>query len=146
VVPSLSLLALAVFGVRCVFEAYVTLLDFDDTPYRFAGSNIFMVLSWVIALVSSIIALYKLWKSKMFAWNSFRFQKVVPALAILITAIASLVTNSIFHATTWPEVREENLVSYAFIQLVYAVFMTGRYRIVPENNFARLRFTWMPLS
>eukprot|EP01036_Dinobryon_divergens_P040298 gene40298-53267_t len=124
VVPSLCLLALAVFGVRCVFEAYVTLLDFDDTFFRLAGSNIFMVLSWAIALVSSIIGLYKFWKSNMFGLKSFRFQKVVPVLAFLITAIACLVTNSIFHATTWPEVKEENLVSYAFIQLVYTVFMT----------------------
>ena len=124
-VPSLCLLALAVFGVRCVFEAYATLLKFDDTPYRVAGSNIFMVLSWILALVSSILGLYKWWRSGMLGLKSFRIQKIVPVLAFLITAIACLVTNSVFHATTWSDVSEEILVSYAFIQLVYTVFMTG---------------------
>ena len=108
-----------------MFEAYVTLLKFDDTPYRMAGSNIFMVLSWTVALVSSILGLYKLWRSEKITLVSFRFQKIVPVLAFLITAIACLITNSVFHATTWSNVSEEILVSYAFIQLVYTVFMTG---------------------
>ena len=67
-------------------------------------------------------------KSRKLATISFRFQKVVPVLAFLITAVAALVTNRIFHATVWSEVGEESLVSYAFIQLVYTVFMTGGYR------------------
>ena len=123
--PSLFLLALAVFGVRCVFEAYVVFLNIDDGPFRLAGSNVFMVLSWAIALLSCIIGLYKLKTSGKIGWISFRFQKVVPVLAFLITAVASVVTNSIVHATTWPAVGEESLVSYAFIQLVYTVFITG---------------------
>ena len=61
----------------------------------------------------------------MLGLKSFRIQKIVPVLAFLITAIACLVTNSVFHATTWSDVSEEILVSYAFIQLVYTVFMTG---------------------
>jgi hypothetical protein len=84
----------------------------------------------MIAFLASVIGLYKLWRSGKFGVLSFRFQKVVPAVAFLITAIACLITNSIFKATTWPDVSEESLVSYAFIQLVYAVFMTG-------NNLGR---------
>ena len=124
-VPSLCLLALAVYGVRCVFEVYITLFNFDETPYRIAGSNVFMVMSWIIALIASIIWLYKLWRSGKIAWVSFKFQKIVPVLTFCITAVAAVVINSVFHATTWPDVREESLVSYAFIQLVYTVFMTG---------------------
>ena len=84
----------------------------------------------MMALLASVIWLYKLWISGKFGVMSFRFQKVVPVLAFLITAVACLITNSIFKATTWPDVRKESLVSYAFIQLVYAVFMTG-------NNLGR---------
>ena len=46
-------------------------------------------------------------------------------LSFLITAVAALVTNKICHATVWSEVGDESLVSCAFIQLVYTVFMTG---------------------
>ena len=114
-----------------MFEAYITLFNFDGAPLRVAGSNVFMVLSWMMALLASVVWLYKLWISGKFGVMSFRFQKVVPVLAFLITAVACLITNSIFKATTWPDVREESLVSYAFIQLVYAVLMTG-------NNLSRI--------
>jgi len=124
-VPSLCLLALSIYGVRCVFEAYITLFDYDDIYFRVAGSNIFMMLSWIVALVVSIIWLYRIWMSGKFTGTNFRFQKVVPVLAFVISAVASIAINSIFHASTWPAVNEEILVSYAFIQLVYTVFMTG---------------------
>lgn len=123
-----------------MFEAYVTLLHFDGSPYRMAGSNIFMVLSWIIALVSSVLGLHKLWGSGLFALKSFRFQHLVPVLAFLISAVASVVTNSVFKATTWPDVSEESLVSYAFIQLVYTVFMTGE-----SNNANAIVSVWSAL-
>ena len=125
-VPSLSLLALAIFGVRCIFEAYITIFYYDDAPFRVAGSNIFMMLSWITALVASIIGLYRIWKSGKFERVKFRFQKLIPVLSFVISAVASIVINSIFRATTWLAVNEEILVGYAFIQLVYTVFMTGR--------------------
>ena len=125
-VPSLSLLALAIFCVRCIFEAYIiTIFYYDDAPFRVAGSNIFMMLSWITALVASIIGLYKIWKSGKFERVKFRFQKLIPVLSFVISAVASIVINSIFRATTWLAVNEEILVGYAFIQLVYTVFMTG---------------------
>lgn len=126
VVPTLCLLALTVFGVRCVFEAYVTLLHFDDTPFRLAGSSVFMILSWAIALCASILGLYQLWTKGKFGPSSCRFQKLVPVVSFIVSAIAALVTNRIFRASSWPNVGEDCLVGYAFIQLVYSVFMTGR--------------------
>ena len=81
-----------------------------------------MILSWIIALAASIVGLVKMWKSGHFSSISFRFQKAVPVLAFVISAIASIVVNKLFHASTWPAVTEDILVSYAFIQLVYTVF------------------------
>jgi hypothetical protein len=124
-VPALCLLALSSFGVCCVLEAYVTLFDFDDAPFRLAGANVFLVLSWVIGLCALMLALYKMWKAGKFASASFKFEKLVPVISFVISAIAALTINRLFHVTLWPDIGEECLVGYAFIQLVYSLFMTG---------------------
>ena len=125
-----------------MFEAYATLFNYNDRQFHVAGSNIFMTLSWVTALVASIIWLIKLWKSGNFSLISFRFQKVVPVLTFVISAVAALIVNSLFHASTWPAVTEDILVSYVFIQLVYTVFMTGRFDIGPFFSIVKY---WMVL-
>ena len=106
-------------------EAYAILFDFDDAPFRLAGSNVFMVSSWVIALCVAMLALYKMWKTGKFASASFKFEKLVPVVSFVISAIAALTINKLFHAATWRDVGEECLVGYAFIQLVFSLFMTG---------------------
>jgi hypothetical protein len=127
IVPTLCLLSLTLFGVRCVFEAYATLFHFDDAPYRLAGSNVFMVLSWVVAFCASMLGLYNLCTNGKFRVSSCRLQKLIPVLSFIVSAIAALATRRIFHATSWPNTGEDCLVSYAFIQLLYSVFMTGSF-------------------
>ncbi len=57
---------------------------------------------------------------------SFEIEKVVPVVAFVISCSAALVVNNIFHSTSWPNINQDILVSYAFIQLLYSVFMTGK--------------------
>ena len=126
VVPLLSLLGLVIFGARCIIEAYGTLLDTDLSSIQFQGTNIFATLSWIIAFAASAIWLAKSWRSVYYRKMSFEIEKVVPVVAFVISCSAALVVNNIFHSTSWPNINQDILVSYAFIQLLYSVFMTGK--------------------
>ena len=112
------MLGLSIFGARCIIEAYATLLYADISSICFQGTNIFATLSWIVAFAASMIWLFKSLRSKV--------EKAIPVLAFVISCSAALVVNNVFHSTTWPNIDQDILVSYAFIQLLYSVFMTGK--------------------
>ena len=122
----LSLLALAIYGARCITEAYAALLGVNLKAIRFLGTNIFATLSWILALVAAVIWLFKSWRSIDYRQISFQIEKAVPVVVFVVSCGAALAVNNIFHSSTWPNANQDILVGYAFIQLLYSVFMTGK--------------------
>ena len=137
ITPYGFLLGYILLSVRCVLEAYGVLFDLDLSHLELGGTNIFMILAFLVAFVSAMWWIVKMSQNSDHVircsdklLNDEKYQLYVYIFIGVLVSISVVVCNAVFGASTWPNVTEANLISYVYIQFAANVLMTGTFKLL----------------
>lgn len=132
-VPISLVTSFLIYGIRGVIEIYEVLLNLDINSVIWGGTNIFSILSWSMALVGGVYYIYRHYQMK--ADQSIastvitfsEYQVFVFLISLVIAVFAIIISNIVLGANRWQDMNEGSLTSYAFIQLMFVVLLTGKH-------------------
>ena len=120
-----------------MLEAYGVLFDLDLSHLELGGTNIFMILAFLVAFVSAMWWIVKMSQNSDHVircsdklLNDEKYQLYVYIFIGVLVSISVVVCNAVFGASTWPNVTEANLISYVYIQFAANVLMTGTFKLL----------------
>ena len=139
ITPYGLLFAYILFSLRCILEAYGISLATDTSYLELGGTNIFLIIAFVIAFPCCIWWVVKKsrnsdhWSSeRVFTDGEYQYyMNITIGIAVCVSA---MLCNLLLGATTWSNASEKNLLSYVFIQFAANVLLTGSIELTILNS------------